>query len=156
VDALPFPPPVILMKPNEKQFWRVANATLQDFMPIQFQVNGVAQQMELIAMDGYPLATPRKTDTILLPPASRAQFIVQDPPEGEGGTFYVLQYSTGPTGNPDIQQRLATVQLSNDNDANTRKMPIPTEHLSISKLKFAGNENAQVTANRKLFFSEEF
>ena len=156
VDALPFPPPVIQMKPNEKQFWRVANATLQDFMPIQFQVNGVPQQMELIAMDGYPLAAPRKTDTILIPPAGRAEFIVQGPPQGDGGTFYVLGYSTGPTGNPDIEQRLATIQLSNNEDSDTRKMPIPTEHLSISKLKFAGSENAQVTATRKLFFSEEF
>ena len=28
------------MKPDEKQFWRVANATIQDFLELQFQVNG--------------------------------------------------------------------------------------------------------------------
>src|SRR5499427_8206576 len=50
------PSPIINMKPGEKQFWRVANATIQDFMPIQYQVNGKPQQVQLIAMDGYPLA----------------------------------------------------------------------------------------------------
>jgi FtsP/CotA-like multicopper oxidase with cupredoxin domain len=52
VSAFPFPHPVIQMKPGEKQFWRVANATLQDFMPVQFVVNGAPAQMELIALDG--------------------------------------------------------------------------------------------------------
>ena len=36
-------PPIIQMKPGEKQFWRVANATLQDFLPLQVQVNGEAE-----------------------------------------------------------------------------------------------------------------
>src|ERR1700722_16301399 len=65
VSAFPLPHPIIQMKPGEKQFWRVANATLQDFMPLQVQVNGVAQKMELIALDGYPLAKPRVETTIL-------------------------------------------------------------------------------------------
>jgi len=156
VDALPFPPPVIQMKPGEKQFWRVANATLQDFMPVQFQVNGTPAQMQVIALDGYPLAQPRMQDTILIPPAGRAEFIVQAPQLGDGGTFYVLTYSTGPTGNPDLSQRLANVQVSNDAESNTRKMPIPKEHLPLDKLKFAMSADAPVTAVRKLFFSEEF
>ena len=32
--------PIIQMKPGEKQFWRVANATIQDFLQLQIQVNG--------------------------------------------------------------------------------------------------------------------
>ena len=67
------------MKPNEKEFWRVANATLQDFMPLQVQFNGKPQQLELIALDGYPLAKPRFQDTIFVPPAGRAEFIVKAP-----------------------------------------------------------------------------
>src|SRR5579862_6891657 len=80
VAAFPHPNPIIQMAPGEKQFWRVANATIQDFLPLQFQISGKAQPMEVIALDGYPLAQTRMQDTILVPPAGRAEFIVQAPP----------------------------------------------------------------------------
>ena len=32
---IPLPAPLIQMNPGEKQFWRVANATIQDFLPLQ-------------------------------------------------------------------------------------------------------------------------
>src|SRR5579862_3849889 len=67
--------PVIDMKPGEKQFWRVANATLQDFLELQVQVNGTAVPLEMIALDGYPLTQTRNQTTILVPPAGRAEFI---------------------------------------------------------------------------------
>jgi FtsP/CotA-like multicopper oxidase with cupredoxin domain len=66
------PAPIINIKPGEKQFWRVLNATLQDFLPLQFWVNDVAQPLELIALDGYPLAKPRRQTTFsFLPLAAR-------------------------------------------------------------------------------------
>ncbi len=68
--------PLIQMKPGEKQFWRVANATLQNFLPLQVVVNGQPQQLEMIALDGYPLPQTRKQNQILIPPAGRAEFIV--------------------------------------------------------------------------------
>src|SRR5580704_17651002 len=105
--AFPFPRPLIQMAPGEKQFWRVANATIQDFMPLQFQVNGQPVQMELVALDGYPLAQTRMQDTILLPPAGRAEFIVQAPAAGSSASFSTLNYSTGPTGNADFAQVIA-------------------------------------------------
>jgi hypothetical protein len=45
-----FPSPIIKMKPNEKQFWRVANATIQDFTPLQVWFNGIPQKLQLIAL----------------------------------------------------------------------------------------------------------
>ncbi|MFZ1006069.1 MAG: multicopper oxidase domain-containing protein, partial [Candidatus Sulfotelmatobacter sp.] len=96
------PIPVIEMAPGKKEFWRVANATLQSFMPLQVWFNGVPQKLELIALDGYPLPAPRFTTTILLPPAGRAEFIVQPPPTGISALFLTQAYSTGPTGNPDL------------------------------------------------------
>ncbi len=76
------PSPIIQMKPGEKQFWRVLNATIQDFLPLQVWVNGVPQPLQVIALDGYPLAQARMQNTILVPPAGRAEFIVQSPPTG--------------------------------------------------------------------------
>jgi FtsP/CotA-like multicopper oxidase with cupredoxin domain len=144
--------PIIQMKPGEKQFWRVANATLQDFMPLQVQVNGKPQPLEVIALDGYPLAKTRMQETILVPPAGRAEFIVQAPPAGENAVFYTNAYSTGPTGNPDIQQTLAQIVLTGKTtDSEIPKTNAPVEDLNPSNLA-----DQPVTATRRLFFSEEF
>ncbi len=149
------PSPIINMKPGEKQFWRVANATIQDFMPLQLWFNGVPQKITLIALDGYPLAAPRVVDTILIPPAGRAEFIVQAPTSSDVNAYLEsLNYNTGPTGNADVQQPLATIHLSGD----AAKQPtVPAAApASLDHLMFAGLRNATPTAQRTLYFSEEF
>ncbi|MFZ0816380.1 MAG: multicopper oxidase domain-containing protein [Candidatus Sulfotelmatobacter sp.] len=152
------PAPIIQMKPGEKQFWRVANATLQDFMPLQMWVNGTPQKLQLIALDGYPLAAARTETTILVPPAGRAEFIVQAPPTGESGQFISLGYSTGPTGNQDFEQVLANVELSSGTNAQQPQAKPAASETPISRdsLKFAGLASLAPTATRKLYFSEEF
>jgi len=155
VATFPQPDPVIQMKPGEKQFWRVANATLQDFMPLQFTVNGVAQPMELIALDGYPLAQPRVQKTILIAPASRAEFIVQAPTSGVT-EFVTNLYDTGPTGNPDLAETLAKIQLTNTGAVGARKMPSGGPTQPIGDLKFANLQSVPATTQRKLYFSEKF
>lgn len=153
------PSPVVQMKPGEKQFWRVANATLQDFMPLQVWINGTPEPLQLIALDGYPLSAPRTTDTILIPPAGRAEFIVQAPPAGSSGTFISLAYSTGPTGNQDFEQALANIDVSGNAAAAVKPPAKPVEsasRISASDLKFAGLKDAVATTNRKIYFSEEF
>jgi FtsP/CotA-like multicopper oxidase with cupredoxin domain len=152
-----FPPGIIEMKPNENQFWRVANATIQDFMPLQVWFNGKPQKLQLIALDGYPLAKPRFQDTILVPPAGRAEFIVQGPAQDNVATFMSLGYSTGPTGNPDLQQELAKINVTADGEEthdNTGAATVQTAPLG--KIKFTGLNNLKPTAQRKLYFSEEF
>jgi len=145
--------PIVQMKPGEKQFWRVANATLQDFLQLQVVVNGQPEPLEMIALDGYPLATTRNETTILIPPAGRAEFIVQAPPAGGTGSFTTLAYSTGPTGNPDLAQTLATIQLS-DNALGKRAPKSPS--VAPNTLKFADLAEQPATTERKLYFSEEF
>jgi FtsP/CotA-like multicopper oxidase with cupredoxin domain len=163
VAAAPtFPDPIIQMKPNEKQFWRVVNATIQDFTPLQVQFNGVPQKLQLIALDGYPLAKPRYETTILVPPAGRAEFVVQAPPQDNEAIFISLGYSTGPTGNPDIQQELAKIQVSSDaNETEATKQETasgtePAPRISMESLKFADLAKQKPTTLRKIYFSEEF
>jgi FtsP/CotA-like multicopper oxidase with cupredoxin domain len=145
------------MKPGEQQFWRVLNATLQDFMPLQVWFNGVPQQLELIALDGYPLAQTRKQTTILVPPAGRAEFIVSAPPPGVTALFMTTAYSTGPTGNPDLEEPLAEMVLSNSGPKAPDVKPAASHApLSMDHLKYAGLKDAPPTAQRKLYFSEEF
>ena len=93
------------MKPGEKQFWRVANATIQDFLQLQIQENGTLQPMELVALDGYPLAQTRKETTILIPPAGRAEFIVQAPPAGGKRRLLHQRLQHRPNGKPGYRRK---------------------------------------------------
>ena len=158
VAAFPsFPSPIIKMKPNEKQFWRVANATIQDFMPLQVWFNGKPQKLQLIALDGYPLPKSRMEDTILVPPAGRAEFIVQAPPQNNEAIFISLAYSTGPTGNADLQQQLAKIEVSGDADETQEgKNAEPAPVTPMGPIKFADLGKVKPTTLRKLYFSEEF
>jgi len=164
-DYPQFASPIIQMKPGEKQFWRVVNATNQDFLPLQVQFNSTPQKLQLIALDGYPLAKPRYETTILVPPAGRAEFIVEAPPQGVTATFQTLTYSTGPTGNPDIPEPLGDIELSNDDDntpgtdtaeVESVKSAKPAVPVSLESIKFAGLAKQKPTTQRKLYFSEEF
>jgi len=147
--------PIIQMKPGEKQFWRVANATLQDFLQLQFVVNGKGQPMQLIAMDGYPLSQTRLQSTISIPVAGRAEFIVQAPPAGATASFVTGAVDTGPTGNPDFAQTLGAIQLT-DNAVSSWHEPSAAAPADASRLKFANLSEQLAITQRKLYFSEEF
>lgn len=153
--------PYINTKPGERQFWRVANATLQDFMPIEIYINGKPEKLELIARDGYPLAHTRNVESILIPPAGRAEFIVTGPPAGGFGEFVVGPYDTGPTGNPDVSALLSVIYpvaggSSGDLQSPQTLSSDENSHPQATKLKWSDLDNVKVTAERKLYFSEEF
>jgi FtsP/CotA-like multicopper oxidase with cupredoxin domain len=150
------PAPIIRMRPGERQFWRVVNATIQDFMPLQVRISGKAQELQLIALDGYPLPKPRFEDTILVPPAGRAEFIVQAPQSGQA-TFLTQAYPTGPTGNPDLYQILANIELSKDGAEERETKSAEHGHRSsMARIKFTGLNEKKPATLRKLYFSEEF
>jgi FtsP/CotA-like multicopper oxidase with cupredoxin domain len=75
------------MKPGEKQFWRVVNASADTIIDLQLQYDGTPQPLEVVALDGVPTGSQdgtsrgkRITETdILLAPAARAEFIVTGP-----------------------------------------------------------------------------
>ncbi|MFY9673239.1 MAG: multicopper oxidase domain-containing protein [Terriglobales bacterium] len=154
------PAPYINIGPGERQFWRVANASIQDFMPLQILINNKPEKLELIALDGYPVAKTRNVETILIPPAGRAEFIVTGPPAGATGAMVVGPYDTGPTGNPDVSVQLALINPVSGNVADSHSAPASSSsassHAPAPKLKWSDLDNVKITAERKLYFSEEF
>ncbi len=164
--------PIIQMPPGQKEFWRVANASLQDFLELQVLQDDQPYNLTLIALDGYPLAETRNVNEILIPPAGRAEFIVQAPPVGASAVFYTQAYSTGPTGNPDVATPIADIQVIPPESSHTAKAAAPatapapaspasgaastSSSKSTPALKFSDLAHAAVTAERKLYFSEEF
>lgn len=97
-----YPPAIIKMKPLQAQFWRVLNASADTYVDLAVEFGGKRQALGIVALDGVPLhygepgaATyaPQQTH-VFLPPASRAEFIINGPPAGVSGrlvTNYVFR-----------------------------------------------------------------
>jgi FtsP/CotA-like multicopper oxidase with cupredoxin domain len=97
-----YPPAIIKMKPLQAQFWRVLNASADTYVDLAVEFGGKRQALGIVALDGVPLhygepgaATyaPEQTH-VFLPPASRAEFIINGPPPGVSGhlvTNYVFR-----------------------------------------------------------------
>jgi FtsP/CotA-like multicopper oxidase with cupredoxin domain len=88
-----YPPAVIKMKPLAREFWRVLNASADTYVNLYVEFAGKRQPLTLVALDGVPIRygepgakeykpTPSH---MLLPPATRAEFVVTGPPEGVSG-----------------------------------------------------------------------
>jgi len=113
-----YPPAVIKMKPLERQFWRIVNASADTYLNLTLLYDGKRQSVDLVALDGVPLHygepgakdyKPQNTN-IFLPPAARAEFIVTGPANGvtgvlvTGGVFRGAEDDSGPTVKKDSSQ----------------------------------------------------
>jgi FtsP/CotA-like multicopper oxidase with cupredoxin domain len=116
-----FKPAVLQMKPGEKQFWRVVDATNHIPLHLQLLYDGVPQPLQIVALDGVPVnshdgtsegRTLTRTD-ILLEPSARAEFIIKGPSASvKNAVFQTLRVSTGPGGDNHPQRPLFTIQTS--------------------------------------------
>jgi FtsP/CotA-like multicopper oxidase with cupredoxin domain len=146
-------PPIIEMQPSEKQFWRVLNASGETFMTLQMQVDGVAEDLDVLSLDGTPFKEDRHTKTILLPPAGRAEFIVQAPASGSLGSFITQGTDTGPDGDPNPPALLGRIQLTSSSSSDKDTMHAGKEKVDGSRFADLGAQPA--TIHRKLYFSED-
>ena len=103
--------PAISIAPGEQQFFRLVNAT--GHKTLVLNIHG--ETMQLIARDGFALDTYPGTPvsetkhTIVVPPASRAEFVVTGPSTGHG-VLRTLCYHTGANGDPDPEMTLALLR----------------------------------------------
>jgi FtsP/CotA-like multicopper oxidase with cupredoxin domain len=156
-----FTPVVVPMKPLEKQFWRVVNASADTILDIQLQYDGKPQPLQVIALDGVPTGSQDGTGTgktvtetdIFLAPAARAEFIVTGPAlTVRNATLLTLNIDTGPDEDNDPQRSIAAIEAS-------AKAPDPPTAVSAGSgppkpQRFVGLATATVTARRTLYFSE--
>jgi FtsP/CotA-like multicopper oxidase with cupredoxin domain len=149
------------MKPLEKQFWRLLNASADTILDIQLQYDGTPQPLQVVALDGVPTGsqdgtrrgkTVTQTD-IFLAPAARAEFIVIGPaPTVRNATLLTLNVDTGPDGDNDPQRPIATINAS----ATAPEPPLTGSAASSAPnpQRFSGLSGAGVNTTRKLYFSE--
>jgi suppressor of ftsI len=103
--------PRIEIAPNERQFWRIVNASADRYLDLQLD----GQTLEIVALDGMPLAyhqpkvPTRTTNHLLLAPAGRLEAIVTGPPPGAHSALRTLCVDTGPDGDPNPEMVLADV-----------------------------------------------
>src|SRR5437588_6856680 len=101
--------PQIEIAPNERQFWRIVNASSDRYLDLQLG----GKTFEVVALDGMPLAyhdPKHPTETVghlLVAPAGRLEAIVTGPPSGAHGTLRTLCVDTGPVGDPNPEMVLA-------------------------------------------------
>src|ERR1700724_274757 len=115
--------PRIEIAPNERQFWRVVNASADRYLDLHLD----GQVFEIAALDGMPLAyhepeaPTRPTNHILLAPAGRLEAIVTGPPLGTHAALRTLCVDTGPDGDPNPEMVLADLaQPNSDQDSSNR------------------------------------
>jgi FtsP/CotA-like multicopper oxidase with cupredoxin domain len=145
--------PKILIKPSEKQLWRVVNASSIYFLALQLQIGNQAEQVQVIALDGIPLPKTRLMDTVVIPPAGRAEFIVQGPPLDIPAQLVNVGFDTGPGGDPNPAGPLADVVASTDAPDAPHRLPAASKHANLTR--FAGLSTQKPSAHRNLYFSEK-
>ena len=156
-----YPPVVVPMKPLQKQFWRLANTSADSILDIELSYDGIPQPLEIVALDGVGIdsqdgTTQGKTITrkhIFLGPANRAEFIVTAPSMAvKNAVLRTLKVETGPDGDNDPTRDIAVIKAYPGAPDPSLKVPPVTKY--PNKQRFAGLSNSEVTAKRKLYFSE--
>jgi FtsP/CotA-like multicopper oxidase with cupredoxin domain len=117
--------PRIEIAPQERQFWRIVNASPDRYLDLQLD----GQTFEIVALDGMPLAyhdpkaPTRTTDHLLLAPAGRLEAIVTGPPSGSHRALRTLCVDTGPDGDPNPGMVLADLLQSSSDRSGSNALP---------------------------------
>jgi FtsP/CotA-like multicopper oxidase with cupredoxin domain len=156
-----YPPATILMRPGERQLWRVLNASAITYLNLEVLFGHSPQPLGLIAMDGMPIgyglengAAPINWQNHLgIPPGARVEFIVQGPPAGETGLLVTRTVDTGPGGENDTNRMLAKIVTAPDAPEPRSKLSSSPVRLPVPSQRWLGDV-APVRV-RRLYFSEK-
>jgi FtsP/CotA-like multicopper oxidase with cupredoxin domain len=155
-----YPPATMTMKPGERQLWRVLNASAITYLNLALLGRRAPQQIGVVGIDGVPLrfnGSPSPAvqwvNHIGLPPGSRAEFIVEGPPAGEGALLVTRAVDTGPAGENDPNRALMAITAATDASEPQAALPTRADPLTQPDRPWVGNV-APVRV-RKLFFSEQ-
>jgi FtsP/CotA-like multicopper oxidase with cupredoxin domain len=173
-------PAVVKIRPEEKELWRVLNASAITYIDLQMMVNGKPQMMGVVSLDGIPInsngkAPDGKADEakdgkaeegkdgkagnrvlwqshVLMPPAGRVEIIVKGPAEGVKASLVTRTVDTGPAGENDPTRPLATIVASADAAEPSSRLAASPAPLARPTVPWLGD--VQPVRTRKLYFSE--
>src|SRR5262249_53544388 len=114
-----YPLTVIRMRPEERQLWRVLNASSVTYLNLQILFDGKAQMLEMVALDGVPINSKGPSAMPLglrnhlgIPPGGRVEFIAQAPKNGVRALLVDRTVNTGPGGENDPNRQMAEIVTS--------------------------------------------
>ena len=155
-----YPPATIEMKPQEKQLWRVLNASAITYLNLAVLFDRKPQPLGLVAMDGVPMnqndSLKESVDPqthIALPPGARVEFVVTGPPEGANALLVTRTVDTGPGGENDPNRMLAKIVASGkaaESKSTLQSSPEPLPPASEAWLA-----TVSPVRERHLYFSEK-
>ena len=155
-----YPPATIKMKPEERQFWRVLNASAITYLNLAVLFKRVPQMLGIVALDGVPLNENGQQsnaiewrDHIGVPPGGRVEFIVKGPPLGVGGLLVTRTVDTGAGGENDPNRAIATIVPAADAPEPRSTLATAPEPLPPPALPWLGN--VAPVRTRRLYFSEK-
>jgi FtsP/CotA-like multicopper oxidase with cupredoxin domain len=164
-----YPPATLEMRPEERQLWRVLNASAITYLNLEVLYGHAPQPLGLVAMDGVPMEArgsdieasqqeasqqPVNWQThIALPPGARAEFIVTAPAAGQSGLLVTRTVDTGPGGENDPNRMLAQIAVSAGAPEPQSRLAASPEPLPPAAQPWLGNV-APVRV-RHLYFSEK-
>lgn len=155
-----YAPATISMRPNERQLWRVLNASADTYLDLQILFGSRAQELEIVALDGVPLlgkngiagSRTSRQKHIFIPPGGRAEYVVEGPAAGTPATLVTRTIDTGPDGDNDPVRTLATIVARDDAAPPQSRLQSAPELLE--PLRFKWLEAETPIRQRKLYFSE--
>ncbi len=154
-----YPPAVIEMKPEERQLWRLVNASAITYLNLEVLFNRTPQQLGLVALDGVPLNHNGRTEDSVswqshlgVPPGGRVEFIVKGPALGVAGLLVTKSVDTGPGGENDPNRAIAKINASASAPEPSKLSDSP-EPLAASGVPWLGN--VAPVRTRRLYFSEK-
>jgi FtsP/CotA-like multicopper oxidase with cupredoxin domain len=151
-----FRPAAMRVRPNERQFWRVLNASADTYFDLQVRFGATIQdihdpqEIELIAMDGSAVGGDAKRTHVLVGPGARAEFIMTTPPAGIWGQLVTLNYERGPDGEANPYRTLANISAAGDVPG-ISTMPAAAPQ----QVAFHGLADLKPARGRRLYFSEQ-
>jgi FtsP/CotA-like multicopper oxidase with cupredoxin domain len=156
-----YPPAQIKMKPEERQLWRVLNASAITYLHLAVLFKRAPQMLGIVALDGVPLNQNGEpgdgitwANHIGVPPGGRVEFIVKGPPTGVPGLLVTRTVDTGVGGENDPNRALAIITAATDAPEPRSTLAAAPEPLAPSALPWLGSVAPART--RKLYFSEKF
>ncbi len=175
-----YPTPVIKMKPGERQYWRVLNASADTYINLALEYDGKRQSVGLVSLDGVPLRfgepdsdayVPEQTD-VFVSPGGRAEFIVTAPPEGVTGRLVTFSMYRGADedGKPAARRAGDAPAARIGQDDNDPFRPLATIVASVDaggtriserssgqapEMEFQPLSSVRPTRKRTLYFSEK-
>jgi FtsP/CotA-like multicopper oxidase with cupredoxin domain len=155
-----YPPASIKMKPEERQFWRVLNASAITYLNLAVLFRRAPQMLGIVALDGVPINADGTSgdriewrDHIGIPPGGRVEFVVKGPPKGVDGLLVTRTVDTGVGGENDPNRAIASIVAAEDAPEPRSSLPLFTEPLPSSSTPWLGI--VAPVRTRKLYFSEK-